>query len=349
MTFGLEYIIAAVIVVALVVYTLSGGADFGGGIWDIFAFGPRAKAQRRALSAAIAPIWEANHVWLIVVIVLLFVCFPRAFATIMTALHIPLTLMLIGIVLRGSAFAFQSYSAGSTLVQRRSGVVFAAASAVTPILLGIAAGAVASGNIHVRPNGVVETNFVSDWLAPFPFAIGFFTLGLCAFISATYMTVEARDPDLKDDFRIRGLWAALFVGVCAAVSIALAAYDAPLIWDTLIASVWAIPFQVATGIAAIVAIWGLWSRRFRMARLAAMTQVGAIVVGWALGQYPYLVYPDLTIHNTAAPVSVLIPVTVALGVGLVLLIPAFFFLYRVFKVEHAEHPETAGFAPPQGE
>lgn len=328
---GLEYVIAAVIVVALVVYLLSGGADFGGGIWDLLAFGPRKKDQRRALSNAIAPIWEANHVWLIVVVVLLFVCFPRAFSTMMIALHIPLTLMLIGIVLRGSAFAFQSYSAGATKLQRRSGVVFAAASFFTPFLLGISAGAIAAGEIHWLGPGRVDTDFLSEWLAPFPFVIGAFTLALCAFISAVYMTVEVDDEALEEDFRIRALWAAAAVGACALAGIALAYDDAPLIWNTLIASAWAIPFQVITGIAAITAIWALFKRRYRTARLAAMAQVGLIVLGWGLGQFPYLVYPDITIENSAAPQEVLLPVTVALGIGTVILIPSFWYLYRVFK------------------
>ncbi|QDG53252.1 cytochrome d ubiquinol oxidase subunit II [Persicimonas caeni] len=346
MTFALEYVIAGVIVVAMVVYLLSGGADFGGGIWDMLAFGPRKKAQRRALSDAIAPIWEANHVWLIVVVVLLFVCFPRAFSTMMIALHIPLTLMLIGIVLRGSAFAFQSYSAGATRLQRRSGVVFAAASFFTPFMLGISAGAIAAGEIHWLGPGRVETDYISEWLAPFPFVIGAFTLAICAFISAVYMTVEVDDADLKDDFRIRALWTAVAVGACAFAAIVLARDDAPLIWDQLVTSTWAIPFQAATGIAAVTAIWALFKRRYRLARLAAMAQVGLIVVGWGFGQFPYLVYPDITIANSAAPEEVLLPVTVALGIGMVILIPSFWYLYRVFKVQRGEDTDRGGFSPP---
>jgi cytochrome d ubiquinol oxidase subunit II len=344
---GLEFVIAGVIVVALIVYLLSGGADFGGGIWALLAFGPRKKAQRRALADAVAPIWEANHVWLILVIVLLFVCFPRAFSTIMTALHIPLTVMLIGIVLRGSAFAFQSYSAGATHVQRQSSVVFAVASAFTPFLLGISAGAIAAGDIEVLGTGLVQTDFVSDWLQPFPFAIGAFTLAVCAFISAVYMTVEVTANALEEDFRARALWSALAVGVFALLAILLALDDAPLIWDQLIVSPWALPFQIVTGVAALLAIGALFTRRYRVARLAAMAQISLIVVGWALGQYPYLVYPDITIDNAAAPAEVLLPVTVALGFGMVVLIPSFFYLYRVFKGEKKEQPHAAGFSPPE--
>ena len=136
--------VAAVIVVAMLLYALTGGADFGGGVWDLLATGPRAGAQRQAIARAIGPIWEANHVWLLVVLVLMFVAFPTAFAAIMTALHLPMLIMLTGITLRGSAFVFRTYGPDRP-EWRRWGVVFGAASAVTPIFLGVVLGAVSSG------------------------------------------------------------------------------------------------------------------------------------------------------------------------------------------------------------
>ena len=145
----LEFCIACVMLISLIIYMLTGGADFGGGIWDLFATGRRAKAQRSLIAHAIAPIWEANHVWLIVIVVLLFVAFPVAFAAISTALHVPLTLMLIGIVLRGTAFVFRTYDIQSDTIHRRWSRLFAIASAITPVMLGITLGAVASGAIHV--------------------------------------------------------------------------------------------------------------------------------------------------------------------------------------------------------
>lgn len=340
------YIIAAIIVVALVIYLLSGGADFGGGIWALFAAGPRKKAQRRALSDAIAPIWEANHVWLILVVVLLFVCFPAAFAAIMTALHIPIVLMLIGIVLRGSAFVFESYAAGATRLQRRSGYVFVVASVVTPFLLGVVGGAVASGTMTLSAQtGHVQTDFVSEWLHPFAAAIGAFTLALCAYLSAIYMTVEADTAELRDDFRKRGLWAAGVVGVCALISVLLARDGAAHIYEGLLGKQWSLPFQAVTGFVALVAIWGLWTRRFKLARAAAMMQVAMIVVGWALSQYPYLVYPAFTIEQAGAPVAILEPVLIALGVGGILLVPSFWWLYRVFKADKTAHSQPAELPP----
>ena len=330
--FTLEFCIAGVMLISLVIYMLTGGADFGGGIWDLFATGQRAKAQRALITEAIAPIWEANHVWLIVIVVLLFVAFPVAFASISTALHIPLTLMLVGIVLRGSAFVFRTYDVQSDTTHRRWSRVFAIASAITPVMLGITLGAVASGTIHVDvTSGQVETDFVSAWLAPFPFAIGFFTLTLCALLAAVYLTMETEDPGLQEDFRRRALIAAVSVGAMAGLSFILSAEGAPTIRRGLGSAPWSIPFHILTGAVALWAIWTLWKRQFRLACILVPIQVTLIVFGWGLAQYPYLVTPDLTFSNVAAPDAVLRPTLIILGVGGILLVPAFWYLYAVFK------------------
>ncbi|MDD9975280.1 MAG: cytochrome d ubiquinol oxidase subunit II, partial [Candidatus Poribacteria bacterium] len=244
----LEFCIACVMLISLIIYMLTGGADFGGGIWDLFATGRRAKAQRSLIAHAIAPIWEANHVWLIVIVVLLFVAFPVAFAAISTALHVPLTLMLIGIVLRGTAFVFRTYDVQSDTIHRRWSRLFAIASAITPVMLGVTLGAVASGTIHVDvENGQVETDFISAWFAPFPFAIGFFTLTLCALLAAVYLTLETEDTELREDFRRRALLSAVSVGVMAGLSFILSAEGAPTIRRGLGSAVWSIPFHILTG------------------------------------------------------------------------------------------------------
>ena len=187
---SLETIIAGVMIGSLLLYALLGGADYCGGVWDLFATGPRAREQRALIAHAISPVWEANHVWLILVIVILFTAFPPAFAVIATALHIPITLLLIGIVLRGTAFTFRTYDVQRDDVQRRWSLVFSIASVITPILLGTILGAIASGTIRVA-NGAVTSGFFNSWLAPFPIAVGFFALALFAFVAAVYLTVEA--------------------------------------------------------------------------------------------------------------------------------------------------------------
>jgi len=326
----LELVLAAVLMISMNLYALGAGADFGGGVWDMLASGPRERAQRDTIAHAIGPIWEANHVWLILIIVVLFVAFPVAFAALGTALHIPLTLMLIGIVLRGSTFAFRSYGADDDATQRRWGRIFAMASVVTPVMLGVCAGAAASGAIRVR-EGRVLTDFVAPWLTPFPFAIGFFTLALFAFLAAVYLTLETDDPRLQDDFRRRALFAAIVVGAMALVSFLLAGGGAPSIRRGLAREWWSLPFHAVTGVVAVGAMAALWARRFTLARVLAMTQVTLILWGWGLAQFPFLLEPDLTFQSAAAPPSVLRPLVLTLAAGVVVLGPSLAYLYRVFK------------------
>jgi cytochrome bd ubiquinol oxidase subunit II len=322
-----ELAVAGVMLAALVLYTLTGAADFGGGVWELLASGPRADDQRRLIDRTLAPIWEANHVWLILVVVLLFVCFPAAFAVVSTALHVPLTVMLIGIVLRGSAFTFRAYDPRPGPGARRWRRVFEVASLVTPVTLGVTLGAVTMG-IRVDPaTGLARTDFVSEWLAPFPFAVGAFTLCLCAYLAAVYLAHEADDPGLSDMFRRRALVSAALVGAAALAAFLASAPAAPHLY----AGVWTWPLQLATGLAALAAIALLWRRRYLAARVAAAGQVGLIVLGWGLAQYPYLVVPDLTIAGSAAPRSVLVPVLVALGLGALVLVPALVWLFSVFR------------------
>lgn len=329
---GLEIWIAGVMLISLIIYMLTGGADFGGGIWDLFATGKRAKAQRNLITHALAPIWEANHVWLIVIIVLLFAAFPVAFATIGIALHIPLTLMLFGIVLRGTAFVFRTYDDQSETTHLRWSRVFAIASIITPIMLGVTLGAVASGTIHVNvETGQVNTDFISSWFAPFPFAIGFFTLTLCGLIAAVYLTLETDDPEMQEDFRTRALIAAFGVGLMAGISFLLSAEGAPSIRRGLGNSIWSIPFHILTGIVAIWAIWAIWKRYYQLARVLVPIQVVLIILGWGFAQFPYLVSPNLTFSNTAAPDSVLRPILVIVVFSVIILVPAFWYLYAVFK------------------
>jgi cytochrome d ubiquinol oxidase subunit II len=322
---------AGLIVVALNGYVLLGGADFGGGVWDLLASGPRRVAQRALIAEAIGPIWEANHVWLILVIVLLFTCFPPAFAELATTLHIPLTLMLIGIVLRGSAFTFRAHHGPDSAMPLRWGRVFAIASAATPVFLGVCLGALASGAIPRAGKTGFHAAFIAPWLTPFCFGVGVLALTLFAFLAAVYLTVEAHEIALQEDFRRRALGAAAAVFVAAGGTLALALPSAPLVGRGLSASAWALPLHVATGVAAVAAIGALWIRRYRLARVAAATQASLILWGWALAQYPYVVPPALTIAEAAAPALTLTLVLWALAAGALVLFPSLAYLFRVFK------------------
>jgi cytochrome d ubiquinol oxidase subunit II len=328
--------VAGVIMVALNFYVLFGGADFGGGVWDFFARGERQKAQRDLISTALAPIWEANHVWLILVIVLLFTCFPAAFSAIAITLDIPLTLMLIGIVLRGSAFIFRSYGNDADVPQQRWGRVFAIASIITPVLLGMCVGAIATGGVpQATFEGSFVAHFIKPWLTLFGFSVGLFALALFSFLAAVYLTVEADGTELQEDFRARALWAAGAVFVIAFGVLALSMTEAPMVRRALMGGPWAMPLHIVTGIAAVAAIAALWTRHFRFARLAAAAQVTFILWGWVAAQYPYVLPPSLTIDSSAAPTRTLVLVLWTLAVGACVLFPSLYYLFRVFKMRQS--------------
>ena len=329
---GLPEIIAGAVAIALNAYVLTGGADFGGGVWDLFASGERRERQRELIADSIAPIWEANHVWLIVVVVVLFTGFPSAFSMLGTVLHIPLTIMLIGIVLRGSAFVFRSYGPYG---RNRWGRAFAIASVITPLLLGtiigsVATGAVADATDKIGGAGSFTEVFVAPWAGPFPAAIGLFALALFAFLAATYLTLDAPDEELREDFRTRALAGAGAVFVCAALALLLAHSAAPRV---AIGVVGALLIQASTATAAITAIAALWLRHYRLARIAAAAQVSLILWGWLIAQYPYLIPPALTIRDAAAPAVTLRLLAVGLAAGAVILLPSLQYLLRTFKTK----------------
>jgi cytochrome d ubiquinol oxidase subunit II len=331
---GLPEIVAGVMVLVLNAYVLMGGADFGAGVWDLLASGPRRERQRDLIAKSIAPIWEANHVWLIVVVVMLFTGFPSAFGVLSIVLHLPLTIMLLGIVLRGSAFVFRSYGSQDRTTRHRWGAAFAAASIVTPIVLGVIIGAIASGRVgaaSTRVNGGTFVDvYVTPWLSPFPLAVGGFALSLFAMLAAVYLTIEARDDDLRDDFRARALAAAGAVLVFALVSLLLARTDAPRVAESIVGSPWAIVLHVCTGASAVAAIVALRMRRFRVARIAAASQVSFILWGWAFSQYPYIVPTPLTIDAAAAPSITLELLLIGLAGGALILIPSLRYLFKTF-------------------
>jgi cytochrome d ubiquinol oxidase subunit II len=336
---SLELIIAGAMIVSLTFYALLGGADYGGGVWDLLARGPKAKAERALIADAIGPVWEANHVWLILVVVILFTAFPSAFAVIATALHIPLTLLLIGIVLRGSAFTFRTYDTQRDSVQQRWSYIFSMASIITPVLLGIILGSIASGQITVE-NGIVTSGFLRPWLAPFPIAVGFFALALFAFLAAVYLTLETKDFDLQESFRRRALISGIAVGALALIVFLLSGTGAPKVRAGLSASPWALPLHIITALFAITTFWSLWKRAYKLARLCAAAQLALILWGWALAQFPFIVEPDITISSAAAPRPTLRFLLAALALGALLLFPSFYYLFRVFKSETAL-PETS--------
>lgn len=331
---GLSEVVAGIMVLALNAYVLMGGADYGGGVWDLLAAGPRRDRQRELISGSIAPIWEANHVWLIVVVVMLFTAFPAAFGTLGIVLHVPITLMLIGIVLRGSAFVFRSYGRANRVSQRRWGLTFSIASTVTPILLGTIIGAVSSGEVGAAAGRVGASSFrevfVAPWTSAYAVAVGVFALALFAYLAAVYLALAARDAELREDFRKRALGAAIVVFAAAMVALFLARSAAPLVIFGLTGAPWSAVLHVCTAVAAIVAIVALWRRRYRGARIAAAAQVSCILWGWAFAQYPFIIPSTLTIDGAAAPRITLELLLAGLAAGAAILIPSLRYLFRTF-------------------
>ena len=344
-----ELLAALAMLAGLTVYALTGGADFGGGVWDLLASGPRRQRQRDLIASAIAPIWEANHVWLIVVVVMLFVCFPVAFAAFGTVLHIPLSLMLIGIVLRGSAFVFRSYSYGPRSEQRRWGQLFAASSLITPAVLGMCVGAVVSGNVGRAMSEVAAGSpasfsavYVRPWIAPFEIAVGTMTVALLSFLAATYLTIEAEgDRELQDDFRDRALGSAVAALALATIALVLGAGSGNVL-TRLVRPGWATLLLAGSGVAALTSAVSLFKRRFQLARLAAGAWVTLVLWGWVLAQFPLIIPPNLTIDAAAAPDRTLEATMAVLVGGALVLIPSLWYLLRVFKARTALQASDSG-------
>ncbi|AKU91439.1 cytochrome d ubiquinol oxidase subunit II [Vulgatibacter incomptus] len=332
----LAWILAAILLVALILYAVLAGADFGAGFWDLFASGPRAARQRDLVALAIGPVWEANHVWLVLVVVLLFTAFPPAFSTLTIALHVPLALMLLGIVARASSYVFRNYDVAGDRVQRRWGNLFAYASVVTPVLLGVVVGAISSGAIRVAPEEGfrVLTGFFAPWVRVFPFAVGFFTLSLFAFVAASYLIRETRDPELQEDFRVRALVAqggVLVFAVISAFTARVGAHEQFAI--ALLGSWWSWLFFAAACFVATASTALLLYRMYELARILAAAEAAIVVAGWGFAHQPFLIAPDVTIANAAAPVATLRLLVIVLAAGVVILFPSLYWLYRVFKRE----------------
>jgi cytochrome d ubiquinol oxidase subunit II len=332
---------AGLTLAALIAYAVLAGADFGGGIWDAFARGPRRDVQRDAIAHAMGPVWEANHVWLIFVVVLLFTCFPSAYAALSEGLFVPFHLVLLGIILRGAAFVFRAYSPQSVRRPgrgaRRWGAVFGAASVITPVLLGMCLGAVSAGGLRVV-GGRVMTVGTAPWLRPLPLATGGFALAVCAYLAAVYLTNETAG-ELREDFRRRALAAGTAVVAMSALMLPLLYVRAPHLWHGLL-SARAAPVLAVGVAAALLSGWALRERKPRLARAATVAQTACLLAGWGIAQHPYIIYPDVTIHGAAAHEATLRFVLWSTPFGMSLLLPSLWWLFRVFKWSETKPEEV---------
>ena len=318
-------LVAAALFVGVVAYALFGGADYGAGLWDLMAgTGEAADGIRRQIDRSLGPVWEANHVWLIYILVMLWTGFPRAFSAIMTTLAVPWALAGLGIVFRGGAFVFRKSS--STYAQARlHGLVFAASSVITPFFLGTIAGAIAAGRVPLDGGDVL-----ASWTGPLSIVGGFLAVLTTAFLAAVLLASDAArrgDVERSAWFRSRALVAGAVTGVAALV----AAATIELTADDLAGGLHgrAAPLVVVSAVAGSASLWWLWSNQLARARIAAAVAVASIVAGWGVAQYPWVLVGQATIDETAgatATLQALLGVTVA---AVVLVLPALVWLYRL--------------------
>jgi cytochrome d ubiquinol oxidase subunit II len=322
----LETTVAAALFIGVVAYALFGGADFGSGFYDLTAGGSRRGAQLRTLvDHSIGPVWEANHVWLIYVLVMWWTGFPESFAAAMNTLILPMLLALLGIVLRGAAFAFRKFA--PTLGQARLyGAVFAGSSLITPFFLGTVAGAIASGRVPAQGRG----DLWSSWLNPTSVLGGVIAVGTCAFLAGVFLTADADRAGrsaLADLLRRRTL--AVGVGTGAVVFTALAPItdDAPTLADGLAGR--AAPLIVASALGGAGTLVLLLRRRYRPARVTAVVAVASVVTGWGVGQYPWLLVDEVTISEGAGADATLAGLLVVVALAAVLVLPPLAYLFRL--------------------
>ncbi len=319
--------VAAVILWAgATAYALFGGADFGGGFWDLLA-GDAATGERpRALiQRSLTPVWEANHVWLIFILVVLWTAFPDAFAAIMTTLYIPLALAAVGIVLRGAGFAFRKEIEG--LAGRRvAGATFALSSVLTPFFMGTVVGAIATGGVPAAGDG----DPISSWLQPAPLFFGVLFVATGAYLAAVLLVGDAAragDDRLERYFAQRALGASLGAGLAAAGGLVALHSDGRYDYDGLISS--GLPLVIASAACGVAVLVLLLRGRYRWIRPLAAGAVVAVIWGWGVAQFPYLLPTSLRIDQAAAPEPTLTTVLVVFVVAAVLVLPSLALLYTL--------------------
>ena len=317
--------VACVLGIGVLAYAIFGGADFGAGFWDLTAGGTkRGGRPREVIDHAIAPVWEANHVWLIFCFVLLWTGFSEAYASITLTLFVPLTVAAVGIVLRGSGFAFRK-AVVRTRDRRNFGAAFAASSILVPYCMGAVAGGIASGRV---PAGGEAGDPWSSWVNPTSVLGGVLAIATIAYLSAVFLVSEARrlgDEQLVGYFRRRAIGAAIAAGAVAIAGIFILRADASTLFDDLVSDSWPLLLlSAACGVAALVLL-----RRGagRGVRVLAMVAVASVVVGWGVAQWPYLLPDSLTVSEAAAPSSTLATLLVAAGCFVLLVVPGFVILY----------------------
>jgi|SRR5690554_751576 len=333
------YVVIVFLGLSLLAYALLGGADFGAGIIEIFS----GKVTKKTITHAIAPVWEANHMWLILMVVILFVGFPLIYAQMSLYLHIPLLVLLVGIILRGTAFTFRHYDAVIDKSQDHYTFIFKLSSVIAPLFLGVITGAMILGNINPNPASFYE-GFIDPWLNSFCFMLGIFTCCLFAFLAAVYLIGEAESILIRNRFlkfaRIANIATVLSGGLvfvfaeANGLSLARMFLNSPGALTAVILATLSLPMLW----------WSLVQGKVVLPRILAGFQTLMVLGAWFWDQYPAVLrYSNgdyLSLFNSAAPEATMHQLALALLVGSLLILPALFFLMRTFKgstfIEDAE-------------
>ena len=318
--------VAGVLWVGATLYAVFGGADFGAGFWSLFAGGgERGERARALIDWAIGPVWEANHVWLIFVLVVLWTAFSAAFAAVFSTLFIPLSLAALGIVLRGAGFAFHQARAQALGSARAPQALFGVSSLLTPFFMGTVVGAIASGRV---PLGNAEGDPVTSWLNGVSLLTGALFVATSAYLAAVFLVSDSRragDAELERYFTARALGAAVAAGALAVAGIFVFRADARYIYDGLVGE--ALPLVILSAVCGLGVLALLRRGAHRGARALAVGAVAAVIWAWGVAQYPYLLPETLTISAGAADHDTLIGVLIVFGVAVVLVLPALGLLY----------------------
>lgn len=327
---SLSAVVAAAMFLGVVIYALLAGADFGSGFYDLTAGDAARGARIRTLiDHSIGPVWEANHVWLIYIMVIWWTGFPTAFAAAMTTLFVPLALALAGIVLRGATFAFRKYAA--TLSQARLfGAVFAGSSLISPFFLGTVAGAIASGRVPAHGYG----DRLGSWLNPTSLVGGCLAVATCVFLAGVFLTADAaraRETALADGLRARTLVVGLLTGLIVFAGLYPISHDAPTLAAGLRDRAWPLlAVALVCGLAAVVLVA---QRRFAVARIPAAAAVAAVIAGWGVGQYPWMLVDATTIADAAGAAATLRALLIVVALAGVIVLPALGYLLWLTQTE----------------
>jgi cytochrome d ubiquinol oxidase subunit II len=327
----------------LTLYVVLGGADFGAGLWQLLSGrGERGERVREHAHEAMAPVWEANHVWLIFVLVVMWTCYPVAFGSIVSTLSIPLFIAAIGIVFRGTSYALR---AGTTRAreERTLDTVFGVASVLTPFALGTVVGAIAAGDV---PVGNAAGDLWTSWTGGLSLMVGVLAVAFGAYLSAVYLAADAvrRDAgEMEQAFRGRALVAGVIAGGLAVAGLFVLRSDARGLYDSLVSGD-ALPALIVSGLAGAGTLALVWLRRYEQARYSAALAVAAIVAGWAIAQQPELL-PGLTVSEAAAPHDVIVAVLVSVAAGALVLVPSLALLFTLTLRGRLGYEQDGGRQP----